>query len=169
MNYAIELDPFNFKTMEVVGYVTYVSRQYDLAIEQFSSLGDDFGLGWAYREKKMYPEAIAALERSLSRSGRHDVPLSTLAGVYGLAGRRDEALKLIDELKARSRLHHVPGSHFVDAYIGLGEKNRALGWVERAYEERVPELVYMKTYPGWDALRSEPRFQALVRRMNFPQ
>jgi len=50
----------------------------------------------------------------------------------------------------------------------VGEKDRALGWVERAYEERVPELVYMKTYPGWDALRSEPRFQALVRRMNFP-
>ena len=169
MNYAIELDPFNFKTMEVVGYVTYASGQYDLAIEQFSSLGDDFGLGWAYREKKMYPEAIAALERSVSRSGRHDLPLATLAGVYGLAGRRGEALKLIDELKARARLHYVPGSLFVDAYIGLGEKNRALGWMERAYEEHVQEMVYMKAYPGWDDLRSEPRFQALVRRMNFPQ
>ena len=169
MNYAIELDPFNFKTMGVVGYVTYASGQYDLAIEQFSSLGDDFGLGWAYREKKMYPEAIAALERSVSRSGRHDLPLATLAGVYGLAGRRDEALKLIDELKARARLHYVPGSHFVDAYIGLGEKDRALGLIERAYEERVPDLVYMKAYPGLDALRPEPRFQALVRRMNFPQ
>jgi len=169
MNYAIELDPLNFKTRGVVGYVTYASGQYDLAIEQFSSLGDDFGLGWAYREKKMYPEAIAALERSVSRSGRHDLPLATLAGVYGLAGRRGEALKLIDELKARARLHYVPGSLFVDAYIGLGEKNRALGWMERAYEEHVQEMVYIKAYPGWDALRSEPRFQALVRRMNFPQ
>jgi TolB-like protein/DNA-binding winged helix-turn-helix (wHTH) protein len=169
MNYALELDPFNFKTKDVVGYVTYASGQYDLAIEQFSSLGDDFGLGWAYREKKMYPEAIAALERSVSRSGRHDLPLATLAGVYGLAGRRGEALKLIDELKARARLHYVPGSLFVDAYIGLGEKNRALGWMERAYEEHVQEMVHMKAYPGWDALRSEPRFQALVGRMNFPQ
>jgi tetratricopeptide (TPR) repeat protein len=169
MNYAIELDPLNFKTRAVLGYVTYASGQYDLAIEQFSSLGDDFGLGWAYREKKMYPEAIAALERSVSRSGRHDLPLATLAGLYGLAGRRGEALKLIDELKARARLHYIPGSLFVDAYIGLGEKNRALGWMERAYEEHVQEMVYIKAYPGWDALRSEPRFQALVRRMNFPQ
>ena len=80
MNYAIELDPLNFKTMDVVGYVTYASGQYDLAIKQFSSLGDDFGLGWAYREKKMYPEAIAALEKSVSRSGRHELPLATLAG-----------------------------------------------------------------------------------------
>jgi hypothetical protein len=56
----------------------------------------------------------------------------------------------------------------VDAYIGLGEKNRALGWMERAYEEHDQGMVYIKAYPGWDALRSEPRFQALVRRMNFP-
>jgi tetratricopeptide (TPR) repeat protein len=169
MNYAIELDPLNFKTRGVVGYVTYASRQYDLAIEQFSSLGDDFGLGWAYREKKMYPEAIAALERSLSRSGRQDLPLATLAGVYGLAGRRGEALKLIDELKARARLHYVPGSLFVDAYIGLGEKDEAMTWLERAYEEHDQWMVYINAYPGWDPLRSEPRFQALVRRMNFPQ
>jgi len=169
MNYAIELDPFNFKTMEVVGYVTYASRQYDLAIEQFSRLGDDFGLGWAYREKKMYPEAIAALERSLSRSGRHELPLASLAGVYGLARRRGEALKLIDELKARARRRYVPGSLFAQAYTGLGEKDEAIAWLERAYEEHDQGLVDIKAYPGLDTLRSEPRFQALLRRMNFPQ
>ena len=169
MNYAIELDPFNFKTRDIVGYVTYALGQYDLAIKQFSRLGDDFGLGWAYREKKMYPEAIAALQRSLSRSGRHELPLATLAGVYGLAGRRGEALKLIEELKARARLFYVPSSLFAQAYIGLGETNRALGWMERAYEEHDQGMVYIKAYPGWDALRSEPRFRALVQRMNFPQ
>jgi len=168
MNYAIELDPLNFKTMDVVGYVTYASGQYDLAIKQFSSLGDDFGLGWAYREKKMYPKAIAALEKSVSRSGRHELPLATLAGVYGLARRRGEALKLIDELKARARLRYVPSSLFAQAYIGLGERNRALGWIEQAYEEHDQGMVYIKAYPGWDTLHSEPRFQALVRRMNFP-
>ena len=169
MNYAIKLDPFNLKTMEAVAYVTYALRQYDLAIEQFSSLGDDFGLGWAYREKKMYPEAIAALERGLSRSGRHDVYLGTLAGVYGLAGRRGEALKLIDELKARARQHHITGFLFAQAYTGLGEKDEAMAWLDRAYEEHDQDMVDIKAYPGWDTLHSEPRFQALVRRMNFPQ
>jgi TolB-like protein/DNA-binding winged helix-turn-helix (wHTH) protein/tetratricopeptide (TPR) repeat protein len=169
MNYAIQLDPLNFKTMEIVGYVTYASGQYDLAIEQFSSLGDDFGLGWAYREKKMYPKAIAALEKSVSRSGRHELPLATLAGVYGLAGRRGEALKLIDELKARARLRYVPSSLFAHAYLGLGERNEALGWIERAYDEHDQGMVYIKAYPGWNTLHSEPRFQALVRRMNFPR
>jgi TolB-like protein/DNA-binding winged helix-turn-helix (wHTH) protein/tetratricopeptide (TPR) repeat protein len=169
MNYAVELDPLNLKTMGVVGYVTYASGQYDLAIEQFSGLGDDFGLGWAYREKKMYPEAIAALERSLSRSGRHELPLASLAGVYGLAGRRGEALKLIDELKARARRHYISDFRFAEAYTGLGEKDEAMAWLERAYEEHDQGMVYIKAYPGWDTLRSEPRFQALVRRMNFPQ
>ncbi|MBV8891150.1 MAG: hypothetical protein JO266_04100 [Acidobacteria bacterium] len=169
MNYAIELDPLNLKTGIVVGYMTYASRQYDIAIRQFSRLGDDFGLGWAYREKKMYPEAVAALERSVSRSGRHNLPLASLAGVYGLAGRKDQAFKLIDELKERARLRYVPSSLFAQAYIGVGEKNQALTWMERAYEEHDQGMVYIKAYPGWDALRSEPRFQALVRRMNFPR
>jgi FeoA domain len=60
-----------------------------------------------------------------------------------LAGRRGEALKLIDELKARARLHYVPGSLFAEAYTGLGEKNRALGWMERAYEEQGRKLKHV--------------------------
>jgi len=75
---------------------------------------------------------------------------------------------LIDELKERSRQHYISGSLFAEAYIGLGEKDEAMSWLERAYEEHDQWMVYIKTYPGWDALRSEPRFQALVRRMNFP-
>ena len=53
-------------------------------------------------------------------------------------------------------------------YAALGEKDEAMAWLERAYEERDQWMVYIKAYPGWDALRSEPRFQALVRSMNFP-
>jgi tetratricopeptide (TPR) repeat protein len=117
----------------------------------------------------MYPEAIAALERALVHSGRDPLRLASLASVYGLAGGKREAVKLIDELKERSRQHHISDSLFAEAYIGLGEKDEAMGWLERAYEEHDQWMVYIKSYPGWDALRSEPRFQALVRRMNFPQ
>jgi hypothetical protein len=78
-------------------------------------------------------------------------------------------MKLIDELKERSRQQHVSDSLFAEAYIGLGEQDEAMAWLEGAYEEHDQWMVYIKTYPGWDALRSEPRFQALVRRMNFPQ
>jgi tetratricopeptide (TPR) repeat protein len=174
MAYAAELNPMDFQTRWVIAFVTYAARQYDSAISQLKELNTsypgkgDFGLGWCYREKKMYPEAIAALQRLLVHT-RHPLPLATLASVYGLAGRKRDAMKLIDELKQVSRQHYVSNSLFVEAYIGLGEKDEAMARLERAYEEHDQWMVYIKAYPGWDALRSEPRFQALVRRMNFPQ
>ena len=169
VNYALELDPFDFQTRGAVAYVTLASRQYDLAIQQFERLGDDFGLGWSFREKKMYPEAIAAGQRNVSRSRRQPFQLGNLALVYGLAGKNREALELINELKERARQGHVSGCTFAYAYLGLGEKDQALTWLEQAYEDRDESMVYVKSDPSLDALRSEPRFEALLRRMNFPQ
>ena len=167
MKYAVELDPFDIQTRVTVAYVTYSSRQYDLAIQQFESLHDDLGLGWAYREKKMYPEAIAALQRNLAESRRDTTVLASLADVYGLAGRKGEALKLISELKERAGRHYVSSFLFAEAYGDLGDKGKALTWLERAYEDRDQWMVFIASYPGLDPLRSEPRFQALLRRMNF--
>jgi TolB-like protein/Tfp pilus assembly protein PilF len=176
MAYAAELNPMDPRTRWLIAFVTYAARQYDSAISQFDKLNasypglGDFGLGWCYREKKMYPEAVAALQRQLVHSPRRNpLPLATLASAYGLAGRKREAVKLIDKLKQVSRQHYVSNSLFAEAYIGLGEQDEAMAWLERAYEEHDQWMVYIKSYPGWDALHSEPRFQALVRRMNFPQ
>jgi TolB-like protein/DNA-binding winged helix-turn-helix (wHTH) protein/Tfp pilus assembly protein PilF len=166
MKYAIELDPFDIQTRVTVAYVTYSSRQYDLAIQQFKTLGDDLGLGWAYREKKMYPEAIAAFQRRLSKS-RETAALAGLADVYGLTGRKGEALKLISELKERAGRRYVSRVLFAEAYGDLGEKGQALACLERAYEDRDQWMVYIASYPGLDSLRSEPRFRALLLRMNF--
>lgn len=168
VNYALALDPFDYMTKDVAAWVIWATRQYDLAIKEFETLGDDLGLEAAYREKKMYPEAIAAGQRTLSRSRRKSFELGNLACVYGLAGKKQEALKLIEELKERARQRHISGFTFAHAYLGLGEKDQALTWLERAYEDR-ELMVFIKAYPLWDALRSEPRFQALLRRMNFPQ
>jgi TolB-like protein/DNA-binding winged helix-turn-helix (wHTH) protein/Tfp pilus assembly protein PilF len=171
--YAAELNPMDLRIREVLGLVTLASRQYDSAIAQFKELNvshpglGDFGLGWCYRETRMYPEAIAALEREVDRR-RDPVPLANLASVYGLAGRKPEAAKLIEELKERSREHYVSDAVFVEAYIGMGEKDEAMDRLERAFEEHDQWMVDIKSYLAWDALRSDPRFQSLVRRMNFP-
>jgi TolB-like protein/DNA-binding winged helix-turn-helix (wHTH) protein/Tfp pilus assembly protein PilF len=172
MHYADELDPFNIGVKVTEAYITYASRQYDLALKQFENLGDDYGLLWTYREKGMYPEAIAAWERwkaghpSQSREPYH---LATLAGIYGLEGRNNEAVALIDELKETARHRYVSGFFFAQAYIGVGQSDQAITWLERAYEEHDQWMVFANSYPGLDPLRSEPRFQALLRRMNFPQ
>ena len=171
MNYAMELDPFGLKTRVVVAYVTWASHQYDLALQQFKSLGDDLGLVWTYREKQMYPEALAALERwnSSHPSQRRDpYYLATAASIYGLEGRKQQAEKLIDELREAARRQYVSGFFFAEAYVGIGQKDQAVTWLERAYDEHDQWMVYIASYPGLDRLHSEPRFQALLRRMNFP-
>ena len=173
MSQAIELDPFSIKTKVVVAYVTYASRQYDLAVKQFESLGDNVGLTWAYREKQMYPDAIAAWQQKWELnqpSGTRDSEcLATLAGLYGLEGRKREAQALIDELKETARHRYVSGFFFAEMYADFGDKEQAIRWLERAYEEHDQWMVFVNSYPGLDRLRSEPRFQALLRRMNFPQ
>src|SRR5215469_2768574 len=172
MNRAMELDPFDIRTRVYVAFVTYASRQYDLALQQFKSLDEDWGLVWTYREKQMYLEALAVLERWKSRnpSQRRDPGvLATAAGIYGLEGRKNEAEKLIDEAREMARHQFVSGFFFAEAYTGLGQKDQAVTWLERAYEEHDRWMVYIASYPGLDRLHSEPRFQALLRRMNFPQ
>jgi serine/threonine-protein kinase len=95
--------------------------------------------------------------------------VSDLAWAYGLAGRTREAQKFISELNEIARHRYVAPVLFMTAYIGLGDNDKALTWLERGYEEHDAWLVFLKIGPTWDPLRSEPRFQAVLRRMNFPQ
>jgi len=172
VRYAAELDPLDIFVKGTQAYVTYVSRQYDVALKLFQGLDDDHGLVWAYREKGMYPEAIAAWERWIRSDPslpQQPHSLATLAGIYGLQGNNDKAEALIKKLKEQAHHRYVSGFFFAEAYTGLGQRDQAINWLERAYQERDEWMVFGNSYPGLDPLRSEPRFQALMRRMNFPQ
>ncbi len=116
----------------------------------------------------MYRQAIGAAEKDVGQFGRDPIHISTLAMAYGFGGRKHDAQELIDELTARARQHYVPPIFFVHVYSGLGDKDQALTWAERAYEDHDQYLFWLKVSPSFDALRSEPRFEALLRRMNFP-
>jgi len=171
LNYAIELDPFSHFPRYWLAWIAFFSRQYDVAIKQLEILNKcDDGIALSYAQEKRYPEAIASLEKCVPRSVRgRALSLGLLAQMYGLAGRKREAQKMVNELKERSRHHYVFPSVFANAYLGLGEKEQALTWLERAYEEQDPHLFYLKVDPFMDPLRSEPRFQALLRRVNLLQ
>jgi hypothetical protein len=86
---------------------------------------------------------------------------------YLLFEVRGEDAQSHSKLRERSRHHYVFPSVFAYAYLGLGDKDRALTYLEQAYEEQDPELFYLKVGPLLDPLRSEPRFQALLRRVNL--
>jgi len=117
----------------------------------------------------MYPEAVAAFQRVESQRGRQPGVVASLAWANGLAGKKHEARKLIAELNEIARHRYVAPSLFATAYLGLGDKDKALTWIERGYEEHDQSHFFLKVAPILDPLRSEPRFQALVHRMNFPR
>jgi TolB-like protein/DNA-binding winged helix-turn-helix (wHTH) protein/Tfp pilus assembly protein PilF len=172
MEYADELDPLNIAVKETKAWVTYAARQYDAALPQFENLGDEGGLLHVYREKGMYAEAMASKERWIAThpsQARDPYALAVWASIYGLQGRIAEAEALIKELKETARHHYVSGFFFAEAYVGLGQKDQAITWLERAYEDHDEWMVFSNSYPGLDRLRSDPRFQALMHRMNFPE
>ena len=171
INRAIELNPLSSIYRHWLAVIAFFSRQYDLCIKLAENLSDEWAMsvGLCYLQKKMYPQAIAYAEKGIARTGRRRADLGYLALVYGLAGRKSETRKIIGELKERSRHHYVFPTVFANAYLGLGDKDQALTYLERAYEEQDPALFFLKMSPRLDPLRSEPRFQALLRRMNFPQ
>lgn len=173
---AIRLDPHNTYTYATFGFVCYLTRRYDEAIDHFRKsleldpgIGQAYcGLGWAYTYKSMNDAAIEAVSKALELSPRASLFLGFLGEVHAAAGHQDEAQKILDRLQELSKTQYV-SPHFVGRiYLTLGKKEEALAWLETAYRERAALMVLLKTDPRFDELRPDPRFQGLMRRMNFP-
>jgi tetratricopeptide (TPR) repeat protein len=152
-----------------------MTRQYDQALEPIrKALEIDpihplplTILGGIYTEKGMYAEAIAARQKAISFSKGSANLLGALANTYARAGQRSDAEKILQQLKALMKQQYVSAYSFAEAHTGLGEKDRALEWLEKAYEENSGQMVYLKLQPGMDPLRSDARFHNLLRRMGF--
>jgi len=173
---AIRLDPHNTYTYATFGFVCYLTRRYDEAIDHFRKsleldpgIGQAYcGLGWAYTYKSMNDAAIEAVSKALELSPRASLFLGFLGEVHAAAGHQEEAQKILVRLQELSKTQYV-SPHFVGRiYLTLGKKEEALTWLETAYRERAALMVLLKTDPRFDELRPDPRFQGLMRRMNFP-
>jgi tetratricopeptide (TPR) repeat protein len=149
------------------------SRHFDEAIEQCRrtlELEPNFAsahwcLGLAYLGKGRHGDAI--LEFQAARElGEGPVVLWSLGYTYAITGRRVEAGEILKELRQRSRGGYVSPYITAAIYAGLGEKDSAFKWLEKAYEEH--DWMQLKLDPFLDSLRSDPRFQELLRRMNLP-
>jgi predicted nucleic acid-binding protein len=91
-----------------------------------------------------------------------------LGEVYAAAGYEDEALKILEQLQELSKQRYVTPYVVARIYNTLGRKDEVFHWLETAYRERAEWMALLKVDPCWDDLRSEPRFEDLMRRMNFP-
>ncbi len=173
---ALELDPLTPSTNLQLGWVLYYARRHDESVAQLEKtleLAPDFGyanmeLGWNYAQKRMYPEAVSECQRAVSLMPEEQVTLGTCGNVYGLAGRRKGALMLLDRLKKLSARGYLDPYNVASLYDGLGDRDQTMDWLERAYRERSASLYAIRVELWTDRLRSDPRFQDLLHRMNFP-
>jgi TolB-like protein/DNA-binding winged helix-turn-helix (wHTH) protein/Tfp pilus assembly protein PilF len=174
---ALELDPLSLSANTEVGYAFYWAREYDQAIAEFRKTLDldpgyaraYFGLGRAHLAKGMHEEAIQALRKGVGLYSGSQTPDGFLGYAYAMAGERDEALRMADGLKRLWKQRDPDAAYeLARAYAGLGDRDRALEWLDKAYQERYPSVRVVRIDPQLDGLRSDPRFQDLLRRMNFP-
>jgi Flp pilus assembly protein TadD len=119
----------------------------------------------------MFEEAITAFQRAMSvtQSPAKTLAMAGLGHVYAVSGRKTEARKILAELQRLSEHSYVQATDVALVYAGLGDKDKAFAWLDKAYEEHSFALSNLKVEPRFDPLRSDPRFTDLLRRMGLPQ
>ena len=172
---AQELDPTSLIINTNMAYIFYLSRQYDQAIEQARKaleLDEDFVLpylllGFAYGQKGMFEEAVAEFRRAALIE--EDRALPALGYGYAVAGKRQEAQKVLNELNLLSKQWYIGSGDVALIHIGLGDKDQAFAYLHKAYEERAELLRWLRVDPRVDGLRTDPRFADLLRRVGLAQ
>jgi TolB-like protein/Flp pilus assembly protein TadD/predicted Ser/Thr protein kinase len=171
---AQELDPLSPVIQANVGRCYYFARRYDKAREFMKQLElkePNFWmapaiLGQTYLAEGKYEDAIRELDHARTLSPSTLRNLGVLGDAYGRAGRRDEALEIAANLDIRSRSQYVLPIYNALVYMGIGNKARAFAFLDKAYLDRSEWMKGLNVEPEFDPLRSDPRFQALLRRVD---
>lgn len=172
---AQELDPLSLIINAGLGWAYYFVRQYDQAVEQLKKaleLDSDFELahlwlGSVYVEKSLFKDAIAEIQKAVALSKGRTGIVAALGHAYARAGKRDEAQHILDELSQLEKRKYVSPYRMANIYAALGENDRAFEWLQKAYEDRSHLLVFLMVDPRLDALRPDPRFVDLLRRIGL--
>jgi TolB-like protein/Flp pilus assembly protein TadD len=173
---ALRLDPLSVIINGTLGMVYWCAREFDQQIDQLERTLEldstyahmHWGLGSAYLGKSLYEPAIAELQKAVQLSLGAAVFVGSLGAAYGTAGRRDDAQKILDQLREFSQQRYVTPYVMGMICAALNKNDEALRYLEDAYRDRAAWMIFLKVDPRLDNLRSDPRFQDLLRRMNFP-
>lgn len=171
---AQELEPLAIDNLQV-GWILFQSRRYDEAIRELRtaltlSPDDPAGLwylGFALIGAEQFDEAIRILEKAASLTNRGSAVLGVLVRAYTRGGRRADALRVVGELQRRQQKGYVPAAAFLNAYLGLGDKEQAFVWLGRAADEKSDIMQFLKVHPFFDSLRGDQRFAEFLRRANL--
>jgi TolB-like protein/Tfp pilus assembly protein PilF len=173
---TLALDPVSPLFNTVRAEIYYHARRYDEAVAQGRRIIEQYPsywlayiwLGSAYREKRMYTEALQQFSEGRKFSGGHPAMIALYGHALALSGDAAGARKTLADLQRLAQSRYVSSLYFAAIYIGLGEKTKALDWLDRAYKERNDRLVYLNVDPMADPLRSEPRFRDMMKRLHLP-
>jgi TolB-like protein len=175
IEHALESDPLSVLTQGWLGVMLVLAHKWDLAIDQAHRLVrldptvfyGHFVMGVAYRAKQMFEKAITAQRMAVEVSGGSAPMIGWLGLILGLCGKAAEARSLLEQLHAQAAQEYVPPTSFAWIYLGLREIDTAFEWLDRAVDECDQFMMPIKTYVFFDPLRSDPRFLALLRKMNL--
>jgi eukaryotic-like serine/threonine-protein kinase len=175
---AVRLGPFSGYTNNILGHILVFAGRGDEAIEHGRSMLDWNArvahriLGLAHQQTGNTDRAVAEFQQRLKSMGEEDVlfaeTTAELAHAYAVAGRRTEARRLLSELTEMSKVRFVDPWSFALVHAGLGDKDQVFEWLEKASEGRSSEIRSLRVDPRMALLRSDPRYQALLRRMGLP-
>jgi TolB-like protein/Tfp pilus assembly protein PilF len=173
---AQELEPLSLIIGSNLGEILRLAGKHDESIEQLHEvlqMDPDFlpalyQLASTHIRKSMFRENIALLERAATIRGRDAASVAQLAGAYAAVGNTREAQTLLQGALDRSREEHIAGSALSVAYAYLGDMDSAFDWLNKVIEQHHWSVVTLKVDPIWDPLRSDPRFDNVLQRMNFP-
>jgi serine/threonine protein kinase/Tfp pilus assembly protein PilF len=176
MKKSLELDPLSLIINVAIGWAHYHARQYDEAVAQLLrtvELDPNYPmtywiLGLIYRKTGRSDLAISAGEKGVNLSGGSPLMRAALAQTFATAGAADKAIQIVGELNGLAKQRYVAPHFFAGIYIGLGEHDRAIEYLEKSYAEHCHWLIYLHIDPSVDDLRSDPRFQDLLRRVGLP-
>ena len=168
---ALELDPLDINSRVSLGRRYYYKRDYDMAIEEYRNILESFPDSWitnimlalVLSQKGLHDEAIEKFSRIEINPSNHWY----LGFIYGQAGKRSKASEILDQYLELSKNEYVPPMNIAFIYIGLGEIDEAFKWLQKSYEQIDGWYHLLQVEPMYDDLRSDPRFQDLVDRMNF--
>jgi tetratricopeptide (TPR) repeat protein len=177
MQTAVKLDPLSQVLSNDLAHMYSFSGQVERAIKQREKtleLAPGFvraiiDLAEDYLALSMYDEAVASIEKAMSLAGRTPFVVAALGRAYAFSGRKDQAETLLQELKERDRSEYVSPIYFALLYEALGNTDEAFQWLEKAYQERSWLMFSLRTPSYWESLRTDPRFDDLLQRMNFPE
>jgi len=171
----LKLDPQSVSINFSEGWRLYMARKYDQAIQQLQAtieMDPSFALphivlGQSLAEKGMYAQATTELQKASSLSRNSAPSLAALARVQAISGHSAEARAALEQLQKQAHQQYVSPFYIAQVYSGLGDSNKAASYLEQAFNDRSNSMIFLRVDPEFDSVRSNPRFQKLLQRLQL--